>query len=71
MAQFHKGDTVEWKWGSGTAKAEVADIFTRKVQRTFKGKKVTRKGTQKCPAYLLKQEDGAKVLKLESELSKG
>lgn len=70
MAQFHKGDTVQWHWGSGTAKAEVAEIFTRKVQRTLKGKKVTRKGSKKCPAYLLKQEDGAKVLKLESELSK-
>ncbi|WP_128253216.1 DUF2945 domain-containing protein [Falsirhodobacter deserti] len=70
MTRFHKGDTVQWNWGGSTAKAEVADIFTRKVQRTLKGKKVTRNGSKKCPAYLLKQEDGDKILKLHSELSK-
>ncbi len=70
MAKFHKGDTVSWKWGSGTAEGEVTEIFPRKVSRTLKGKKVTRKGSRERPAYLLKQDDGAKVLKLESEISK-
>ncbi|WP_435165803.1 DUF2945 domain-containing protein [Falsirhodobacter sp. 1013] len=70
MAQFHKGDPVQWNWGSSTAEAKVTEVFTRKVQRTLKGKKVTRKGTKERPAYLLTQEDGTKVLKLESELSK-
>lgn len=71
MAKFHKGDPVTWKWGANKAEGEVAEIFTRKVSRTIKGKKVTRKGSSKRPAYLLRQEDGGKVLKLESELSKG
>lgn len=70
MGKFSKGDTVHWKWGSSTAEGQVEDVFPRKVQRTIKGKKITRKGTKAKPAYLLKQEDGGKVLKLESELSK-
>ncbi|QUS35978.1 DUF2945 domain-containing protein [Falsirhodobacter algicola] len=70
MSNFHKGDRVRWNWGGNTAEAAVEDIFPRRVQRTLKGKKVTRNGSKKNPAYLLKQEDGDKILKLHSELSK-
>ncbi|WP_136683282.1 hypervirulence associated TUDOR domain-containing protein [Falsirhodobacter xinxiangensis] len=71
MGKFSKGDKVHWKWGSSTAKGSVEEVFARKVSRTIKGRKITRKGSREKPAYLLKQEDGGKVLKLESELSKG
>lgn len=70
MAKFSKGDTVRWNWGRGEGKGEVAEVFTRRVQRTIKGRTITRKGTKARPAYLLRQEDGDRVLKLESELSK-
>ncbi|WP_045387884.1 DUF2945 domain-containing protein [Falsirhodobacter sp. alg1] len=70
MAKFSKGDTVEWNWASGTASGTVEQSFTRRVQRTIKGRKIVRNGSTKRPAYLLSQKDGTKVLKLESELSK-
>lgn len=71
MAKFAKGDSASWHWGGSTATGVVQEVFTRKVSRTLKGSKITRKGSKARPAYLLKLEDGAKVLKLESELSKG
>ncbi|KQM21559.1 DUF2945 domain-containing protein [Novosphingobium sp. Leaf2] len=68
---FHKGATVHWNWGSGTASGKVVDTFERRVSRTLKGKRVSRNGTQDNPAYLIEQEEGAKVLKRGSELEKG
>ncbi len=62
------GSQVEWKWGNGTAKGEVVEIFKREVTRTIEGNEVTKKGSDDCPAYLIKQDDNSKVLKLKSEL---
>ncbi len=67
---FHKGDTVEWHWGQGTAKGTIAERFDRRVQRTIKGSKIVKNGTTDNPAYLVEQDDGGKVLKRGSELSK-
>ncbi len=60
---------VSWSWGSGTAHGKVIETFTRRVQRTLKGTKVVKNGSADNPAVLIEQEDGAKVLKLASELS--
>lgn len=68
---FRKGQAVKWEWGQGTAKGKVADKFTRRVQRTIKGSKVVKNGTEDNPAYLVEQEDGDQVLKRGSELSAG
>lgn len=68
---FKKNDKVKWNWGNGTASGKVMEIFEREVQRTIKGSKVKRKGSKDNPAYLIEQEDGSEVLKLNSELSKG
>ncbi len=70
MAQFSKGDRVQWNWGSGTAEGTVQESFTSEVTRTIKGTEVTRDATEDEPAYLIEQEDGDRVLKSESELSK-
>lgn len=70
MSKFQKGTAVTWKWGQGKAEGKVEEVFTRRVKRTIKGKEITRKGTKSRPAYLVKESDGAKALKLESELSK-
>ena len=67
---FSKGDTVEWSWGNGTATGEVQEKFTSKVTRTIEGNEVTRNASDDEPAYLLKQDDGGRVLKSGSELSK-
>jgi hypothetical protein len=65
---YAKGSKVCWSWGSGTAEGKVAERFERRVQRTLKGSKVVRNGTKENPALLIEQEDGARVLKLASEL---
>lgn len=66
---YRKGATVRWHWGSGTARGKIEERFDRLVQRTLKGSKVVKNGTADNPAYLIEQEDGAKVLKRGSELS--
>lgn len=68
MAKFTKGSKVTWRWGAHSATGVVEESFSRKVRRTIKGRRITRKGTRKRPAYLIRQEDGDRVLKLETEL---
>jgi len=70
MAKFNIGNLVEWPWGKGHAVAKVKEIFSESITKTIKGKKITRHGTAEKPAYLLVQENGNLVLKLESELYK-
>ncbi|MGP1281659.1 MAG: DUF2945 domain-containing protein [Parasphingopyxis sp.] len=65
---FQTDQYVEWDWGSGTAKGQIADRFEREVTRTIHGTKVTRNGSEDDPAYLIRQEDGDEVLKLGSEI---
>ncbi|MEA3533678.1 DUF2945 domain-containing protein [Rhizobium sp. CC-YZS058] len=68
MTTYRKGASVSWKWGNGTAKGKVEESFTEDVERTIKGSRIKRKATKDDPAYLIKQEDGDKVLKSHSEL---
>jgi hypothetical protein len=70
MPKYNKGDTVEWNWGSGTGTGTVQESFTEKVTRTIKGNEVTRNADADNPAYLIEHDDGERVLKSESELSK-
>jgi hypothetical protein len=64
------GSDVSWSWGNGTAKGKIVERFEKRVQRTLKGAKVVKNGSADNPAFLIEQEDGAKVLKLGSELKK-
>lgn len=66
---IHIGDTVEWKWGSGTGSGTVEERFTSKVTRTIEGTEVTRNASDEEPAYLIVQNDGGEVLKSASELT--
>lgn len=66
---YRKGASVTWNWGSGIAKGRIEERFDRRVQRTIQSAKIVRNGTADNPAYLIEQEDGAKVLKRGSELS--
>lgn len=68
--EIHIGDTVEWNWGSGTGSGTVTERFTSKVTRTIKGNEVTRDASDDEPAYLIEQDDGDRVLKSASELSR-
>jgi hypothetical protein len=40
------------------------------VTRTLSGSEITRHGSDDDPALLIEQEDGARVLKLRSEVSR-
>lgn len=61
---------VSWKWGDGSAEGKVKEVFTEKVTRTIKGNEVTRNADDDNPAYLIEQDDGDRVLKSHSELSR-
>ena len=45
-------------------------MFTRRVTRTLQGTEITKNGSEDCPAYLIEQDDGARVLKLRSEVER-
>jgi hypothetical protein len=64
------GSEVKWKWGSGEATGKVVETHTEKITRTIKGTEVTRNGENGNKALVIEQEDGGKVLKLESEVEK-
>jgi hypothetical protein len=64
------GDKVQWKWGSSTAEGKIVKEYDKPVTKTIKGTKVKRNASKDEPAYEIKQENGNKVLKSESELKK-
>lgn len=61
---------VEWTWGNGKGVGKVTSRFTEDVTKTIKGTEVTREASESSPAYLIEQEDGGKVLKSHSEVTK-
>ncbi|MBT1193119.1 DUF2945 domain-containing protein [Rhodococcus kroppenstedtii] len=67
---YKKGTKVQWKWGDNTAEGKVVEVHKEKVSKKIKGSEITRNGTDDNPAYLLEQEDGTQLLKLDSELEK-
>jgi ribosomal protein L24 len=66
-----KGDTVHWNWGQSEAEGKVVKTHHKPVQKTIKGITVKRNATKDNPAVEIKQKDGGKVLKAESEVKKG
>ncbi len=70
MSQYSKDQTVHWKWGNGTVTAVVQDIRTDgQVSITSHGKEIHRNASTDNPVYILKQDDGTKIIKHESELT--
>ncbi len=67
---IRKGTKVKWKWGSSWAEGKVTEVHHDDVSRTTKGNAVTRHGSDDDPAYVIVQEDGTVVLKLQSEVEK-
>ncbi|OYP31000.1 DUF2945 domain-containing protein [Rhodopirellula sp. MGV] len=71
MAQkFRVNQYVQWNHAGNTATGQIIESHQEKVTRTIKGNEVTRNADEDNPAYLIKQDDGDRVLKSESELSK-
>lgn len=67
---IREGSRVKWKWGTGTATGKVISCYTKKVNKEIEGSKITRNGEEGNKALFIEQEDGSKVLKLESEVQK-
>lgn len=67
---IREGSKVKWDWGNGTAEGKVIETHDKKVTRNIDGSEITRKGEEGNKALLIEQEDGSKVLKLESEVKK-
>lgn len=64
------GTSVRWQWAGSSATGTVVEVHHDKVTRTLQGSEITRNGSDDDPAYLIEQEDGARVLKLRSEVSR-
>ncbi|GAB2682812.1 hypervirulence associated TUDOR domain-containing protein [Thalassiella azotivora] len=67
---IREGTTVSWVWGSGRAEGKVVEVHRATVTRTLGGSEITRNGSDDDPAYLIEQDDGARVLKLRSEVDR-
>jgi hypothetical protein len=65
---FAPGERVKWKWGAHLAEGAVHEVFTGRVERVIKGARIVRNGEPENPAYLIVQDNEAKVLKKHSEL---
>lgn len=70
MKHYAVNTEVEWEWGSGSATGNIREKFTNDVERTIKGSSVKREASDSDPAYLIEQDDGSKVLKSHSEITK-
>jgi len=67
---IRKETEVKWKWGKGYANGKVENTYSESVTKNLKGSDVTRNGSDDDKALLIVQEDGDKVLKLESEVER-
>ncbi len=65
---IREGSTVRWQWSGSTAEGKVVEIHRSRITRTLGGSEITRNGSDDDPAYVIEQDDGAKVLKLKSEV---
>lgn len=68
--KMSKNNKVIWSWGKGQAEGEIVQSFTDHVAKKIKGSTIKKKASKDNPAYLIKQENGNKVLKLQSEIAK-
>ena len=65
---MRKGTQVSWKYGTGTATGKIESIHKEHITRQIKGSDITRNGSDDDPALVIVQENGDKVLKLQSEV---
>ena len=65
---MRKGTKVSWKYGTGTATGKIESLHKESITRSIKGSDITRHGTPTDPALLIVQDNGDKVLKLQSEV---
>ncbi|RYY21268.1 MAG: DUF2945 domain-containing protein [Cytophagaceae bacterium] len=66
---MRKGTKVSWKYGTGTATGKIESVHKEHVSQKIKGHEITRNGTADDPALVIVQDNGDKVLKLQSEVT--
>ena len=66
---MRKGSTVTWKYGTGTASGKIEEVHKESITKKIKGSDITRNGTADNPAFVIVQENGDKVVKLQSEVT--
>ena len=66
---MRKGTQVSWKYGTGTATGKIEEVHKEAVEKTIKGSQIHRNGTPDNPAFLIVQDNGDRVLKLQSEVT--
>ncbi|MCB2408234.1 DUF2945 domain-containing protein [Hymenobacter lucidus] len=66
---MRKGTLVSWKYGTGTATGKIEETHKESVTRKLKGSDITRNGTPDNPAFIIVQENGDRVIKLQSEVT--
>lgn len=67
-SEVRVGTTVSWKYGTGTATGKVVKIYRDRITLKLGDSEITRNGSSANPALLIKQENGARALKLVSEV---
>ena len=70
MTTVKKGDNVEWKYGKSKAEGKVAEVSKEDIDKKVQGKNIKRKGSEKEPALVIKQDNGKEVVKSASEVTK-
>ncbi len=68
-SEFHLGDTVEWKSGTGNGADRITDRLTPRVARTIDRTGVERNASQDEPTHLVEQHGGQRVLSSSTEMS--
>jgi hypothetical protein len=65
---MRKGTQVSWKYGTGTATGKIESVHKEPITRKLKGHDITRNGSTDDPALVIVQDNGDKVVKLQSEV---
>ncbi len=65
---MRKGTKVSWKYGTGTATGKIESVHKESITRKLKGHDITRNGSADDPALVIVQDNGDKVVKLQSEV---
>ena len=70
MDRYDTGTRVSWRWGAYTARGRIASVFENDVTRNVRATQASGQAPTTEAAYMIEQEDGARVLRSHSELSK-